>query len=104
MAMDEPLRSGRNEIHCSGAGRIVRGDYNLISEAPSEAPAGSNVDLLARGRPTQVLLIPLGSMLGIGRGSMRFEAKPSVDIKVVSLGWSHHVRLHKRSRREPCGR
>jgi hypothetical protein len=60
MAMDEPLRSGRNEILCSGAKRVVRDEHTLISEAPGEAPAGSDVDLLLGVEEGPNLLDQLG--------------------------------------------
>ena len=47
MLRDEPSRSGRNEILCSGAKRVVRDDRALISVVPGDALAGSNVNFLA---------------------------------------------------------
>jgi len=60
MAMDEPVRSGRNEILCSGAKRVVQDDRALISVAPGEAPAGSDVDLWVDVEEGANLLTRLG--------------------------------------------
>ena len=68
MAMDEPLRSGRrNEILSSGAKRVVRDDRALISVAPGEAPAGSDVGLLVDVEEGPNLLAQLGCQLS-GKG------------------------------------
>ncbi len=67
MAMDEPLRSGRNEILSSGAKRIERDDYTLITVARGEAPADSDVDLLVDVEEGPDLLDQLGCQLS-GKG------------------------------------
>jgi len=67
MGMDEPLRSGRNEILSPGAKRIERDDYTLITVARGEAPADSDVDLLVDMEEGSDLLDRLGCQLS-GKG------------------------------------